>query len=360
MTLRTVLGKIELIFWYGQDPADKHWGCPTQEQWGLEPHQKITPGLADKLCFTVTASPSYEEAAALASKWGCPVDDSTLYALVQRVGAKAEQQVKERLVSFPKELEPRRKPSELAVLLMDGWLARFRGPGWGENKTQAKRVEWHEMKTGVFYLQEQAAKHPNGRGVLSQKVILSWQGEALELGQRLHWEALRRGLARAQNTLVLGDGSAWIWNVKEDRWKTATEMLDFYHASEHLWALGRALEGEQQAGNWVEPRLHQLRHGKEKKVLVEIAQLKGRRGEVGKVIREQQGYFAGQARRMNYAQIARRGWPIGSGAVESACRQKQCRFKRPGQFWTAKGIRHLSALEEARRNGHWNTLWLSE
>jgi hypothetical protein len=323
----------------------------------LGPHQKITPGLADKLCFTVTASGSYEEAAALASKWGCPVDDSTLYALVQRMGGKAEEQAQARLATVPKELEPRRKPSELAVLLMDGWLARFRGRGWGEKKTSEKRVEWHEIKTGVFYLQEQAAENPNGRGVLSDKIIVSWQGEAMELGQRLNWEAMRRGLARAKNTLMLGDGSAWIWNVKNDRWKEAVEMLDFYHGGEHLWTLGRAMKGEDTAAPWVEPRLHQLRHGKEKKVLAEIAHLKSRKGEAGKVIREQQGYFAGQAHRMNYDEIARRGWPIGSGAVESACRQKQCRFKRPGQFWTPQGLRRLSALEEARRNGHWDKLW---
>ena len=62
---------------------------------------------------------------------------------------------------------------------------------------------------------------------------------------------------------------------------------------------------------------------------------------------------------MNYQQTARRGWPIGSGAVESACRQRQCRFKRPGQFWTSRGLRHLIALEEARHNGHWEELWMS-
>jgi hypothetical protein len=69
------------------------------------------------------------------------------------------------------------------------------------------------------------------------------------------------------------------------------------------------------------------------------------------------GYFTGQAGWMSYEEIARRGWPIGSGAVESACRAKQCRFKRPGQFWTPAGVRHLCALDEAPRNGHWNELW---
>jgi hypothetical protein len=62
---------------------------------------------------------------------------------------------------------------------------------------------------------------------------------------------------------------------------------------------------------------------------------------------------------MNYQEIADRGWPIGSGAVESACRASQCRFKGPGQFWTQKGLRHLSAVEEARNNDHWDELWLT-
>jgi hypothetical protein len=81
-----------------------------QERWGLGPHQKITPGLADKLCFTVTATGSYEEAAALAAKWGCPVDDSTLYALAQRVGARAEAQTQARLATLPQRLNPAANP----------------------------------------------------------------------------------------------------------------------------------------------------------------------------------------------------------------------------------------------------------
>ena len=353
-----MLGEVELRVWYGQDPGDRHWGCPLQECWGLGPHQKITPGLADRLCFTVTATGSYEEACAVAAKWGCPIDDSTLHALVQRVGQRAEVQTAQRLEKPPQEAEPRRKPSELAVLLMDGWLARFRGPGWGAPKTQQPRVEWHELKTGVFYRHEPAVRQDNGRGVLHQKVIVSWQGEPVQLTRRLHWEALRGGLGRARDTLVLGDGSAWIWKAKADRWQQARELLDFYHGSQHLWELGRALKGEAQAAAWVEPRLHQMRHGQEKKLLQEIAGLRAPRTEAGPIVRREQGYFEEHRNRMNYATMARRGWPIGSGAVESACRQKQCRFKRPGQFWTNPGMRHLQSLDEARRNGHWAELWL--
>jgi hypothetical protein len=70
----------------------------------------------------------------------------------------------------------------------------------------------------------------------------------------------------------------------------------------------------------MEPRLHQLRHGGAEKVLGEIAALKSRRGADGEVIQREKNYFASHTQRMNYQSVARRGWPMGSGAVESACR----------------------------------------
>lgn len=357
MQMRTEAGVVELRVLYGQDPQDGHWGCPMRESWGLTPHQQLSLALEAKLAFTVTATGSYEEAAALSAKWGCAVEDSTLQALVQRLGARAEAQIQERVKVPPPEQEPERAASPLAVMLMDGWMARFRGAGWGCQKTEKTRVEWHEIKTGVFYCGEQRGQTQKGRGVLADKVIVNWQGWPEELGRRLNWEGLRRGLARAQDTLVLSNGAAWIWNLKADRWKGAHELLDFYHASQHLWRAGEALWGEGKAALWVEPRLHQLRHGRQKQVLRELAQLKGRGGSRAKVLREERGYFERHQDRMNYQVAADRGWPIGSGAVESACRQKQCRFKRCGQFGTEKGFRHLCALDEARRNGHWDELW---
>ena len=326
----------------------------------MEPHQKITPGFCDKLCFTATATGSYEEAAQVASRWTqSPMSASTIHKLVQRLGARAERQTQERLAANAPAAHPERSASELAVLMVDGWMVRQRGPGWGREKTRQNRVEWHELKTGLFYLQEQSAQTQSGRGVLSDKVIVSWQGEPVELGRRLQWEALRGGLGRAHHLLFLGDGAPWIWNLQQDRWAGAVGLLDFYHASQHCWDLWRAVRGEKdpQLPHWMDRRLHRLRHGGEKKILREVAALDQRPGEIGEIIKREQAYFERQAQRMNYQEITRRGWPIGSGAVESACRQKQCRLKRPGQFWTSQGLRHLLALDEARRNHHWDQLW---
>jgi hypothetical protein len=320
----------------------------------------MSPGLEDKLAFTLTATFSYSEAAAVAEKWGCPVDDSTLHVLAQRLGHRAEGQTQKRLERVAKELTPPRPASELAVFMMDGWKARYRGPGWGRKKTKKNRVDWHEVKMGVFYFQEQAVRTPGERGILTEKVVVCWQGEPSEVGRRLHWEALRRGLGRAKWILVLGDGAPWIWNVAADRWAEAEELLDFYHASEHVWELGRALFGEEGAKEWVEARLHELRHGQQAAFLAQIAELKVPRGKKAKPVREQKNYFANQSERMNYSAIAKRGWPIGSGPVESACSGKQNRFKRRGQFWTHQGFGNLAALKEARENKHWDELWFAE
>ena len=360
MRLRTAVGRVELRVWQGKDPQDQHWGCPIREKWGLKPHQQMSAALEDRLGFTATLAGSYEQAALLANKWGCEVDDSVLHGLVQRLGSKAEAQTQERLKKVAPERQPERAASELGVLMVDGWHVRFRGPGWGKKKTKQERVEWRELKTGVFYLQEQAARTEAGRGLIVDKTLVRWQGEPLEFGKRLHWEALRGGLGRAQETLVLADGGAWIWNLKTDRWPKARELLDFYHGGEHLWELGRAWQkaDSSKAKAWVEPRLHELRHGQQERVLKEIARMKPPKGQRGRTVRQEKNYFAGQSGRMNYKEIADRGWPIGSGSVESACRQSQCRFKRPGQFWTQLGLRHLCALDEARHNDHWDALWL--
>ena len=161
-------------------------------------HQKITPGFAEKLCFTATATGSYEEAAQVASKWAQSIDDSTLHALVQRTGARAEEQAQSRYEQPPEERLPQRGPSALGVLMVDGCQMRYRGPGWGKKKTKKDRVEWHELKLGVFYGHEQSAHTQTGRGLLTDKIVVNWQDQSVELGRRLNWEALREGLGGAQ------------------------------------------------------------------------------------------------------------------------------------------------------------------
>jgi hypothetical protein len=152
-----------------------------REHWGLTCHQQLRLALADQLAFRVTATASSAAAAALAQKWGVTVDDSSLPALTQRLGARAEARTPAQLKTVPQERQPKRAPTKLAVLMLDGWQVRQRGPGWGKKQTQETRVEWHEWKTGVFYQQEQAGVTAGGRGVLTEKLVIGWQGDPVEV-----------------------------------------------------------------------------------------------------------------------------------------------------------------------------------
>jgi len=354
MQLRTAFGVVELKVWRGKNPVDGHWGIPIRERWGLLPHQQLSPALEDKLAYFATVAGSYDLAARLAGKVGIVIEDSTVRSLVQRLGARAEAQTQARLRTVPVEKCPESPASELAVVMVDGFQVRHRGPGWGRRKTAKPRVEWHEQKVGVCYRQEQ-----NAGGQLTEKVVVSWQGDAVDLGERLHWEGLRQGLGRARQSMAVGDGAAWVWRLIGARWQQAHQVLDFYHASEHLHALAEALYPTEEGARhrWVDRQCHDLRHGRQKKVLQVMARLRARHGATGAVIDRERNYFQTHRQRLNYQQVARRGWPIGSGSVESACAQKQGRFKRPGQFWTQQGLRHLNALIEARDLSHWENLW---
>ena len=243
-TLRGLCGEIKLRLRYGRDPRDRRWCCPLLEAWDVRAHQEFTPAVRRRLAFTVSASGTYAEAAELATEWGVPVDDSTLHALGQSAGARAAAQTQQRLATPAPEREPERAPSELAGLMIDGCLLRYRGPGWGKIHPKEPRVEWHELKLGVCYRAEQAAQTAGGRGLLSGKRSVSWRGEAAERGRRLHWEAQADGLGRARRVRSVNDGAPWIWNLVADRWSQAEQVLDFYHGSQHRHALGAALHGE--------------------------------------------------------------------------------------------------------------------
>lgn len=87
MRLRSGFGEVALEVWRGKNPADARRGIPIRAHWGLTPHQQLSPALEDQLAYFATVTGSYEAAAKLSAKVGCPVEDSTIQALVQRLGA---------------------------------------------------------------------------------------------------------------------------------------------------------------------------------------------------------------------------------------------------------------------------------
>ena len=366
---------VQVETFYGQDAEHRCWLNPLRELWGLSSRQELTPVLEEKLCYTATMSGSYESAARVADKWGSAVEDSTIHAHVQQAGARAEQLERRRV---ERALDPDTRAQVVAetgerlgdesfslVIEVDGWMVRERASQWGLKppEKQGDRVAWHEMKTGVIFRLEDRARTQSQRPVILGKTYVAWRGEPGEFGRRLHAEAIRQGLHQAQQVYVVADGAVWIWNIVQDRLSGAVEVLDFYHAAQHLWAVAEELYGEdrQAARRWVSPLLHKLKYGGQEQVR---SRLKHRlrcclrhNDPAAAVVEREVCYFERHRDRLNYSQVHDEGCPIGSGAIESTCAQLQTRFKRTGQFWTPPGQGRLMALELARRNDDWEELW---
>lgn len=372
--LRTTVGLVSIEAAYGQDPSSGHWLSPMRQRWGLTARQEMSPELEDRLCYTAAMAGSFEAAAQLAAKWGVSVEDATIHHHVAQVGARAREQEQARV---ERALEPATRGQVVAeaaqaargrefslVIQMDGWMIRERGGQWGckPAEIKAERVAWHELKTGVIFRLEDRAQTAGGRRLLLQKYHVAWRGEPEEFGRRVQAEALRRGLCQAKVVYVVADGGVWIWKLVEDRLSGSVGVLDFYHASQHLWAVAHELYGEgPQAAAWAEPLLHQLRHGEAGRVVGTLEALlqpeHALAKAAGAVVQRELKYFGHHREHLNYPEVKAQGCPIGSGAVESTCSQLQDRFKRAGQFWSPSGEGHLLALELARRNDDWDELW---
>jgi hypothetical protein len=374
VTLDTCAGTITLRAHYGRHPQTRQWQQPIRLLWGLKPRQRLSPQLQDRVCYTAAETDSYERAAKMATKWGTPLVASTFHKHAQQTGLAATAQAKQREEQL---LHPATQAQAIAplpnglelfglVVMMDGFMARERGPDWALKPPEAKgeRIGYHEVKAATIYRVDQVAQKESGRRQILQKfwVLAPTQTPPQEFGRAVHAEALRRSMGNAQYVFVLADGAVWIWNIIEDRFVSCLKGLDFYHASTHLWAIAHELFPEEaRARAWVEPLLHQLKHGQEAQVLKTLEALPTQRQALGlslsDLLKREIAYFQTHREHLHYQDLTAKGSPIGTGAMESTCGQLQTRVKRVGQFWKPTGLANMLALKAALQNDDWSALW---
>lgn len=363
-----MFGAITLPAAYGLDPSSGKMVMPLRDALGVHGHQPMSPALEDRLCHLAITATSYERAAEVAGRFGIVTDDSQLQRLVQRVGERAEAQSRKRVASAFTAGGRRRAIRDFPdgefslVLMLDGTMLRSRGEDWGLKPASlpGDRVAWHELKAGLVMRLPVSSSEKREE---SEKYYVATAGGPEDVGRALYAEAVRRGLHQAKRVYVIADGAVWIWRVAEEYFPEAAGELDFYHASEHLWALARDLWGDEtEAREWVVPLLKNLkrRGGGDLLALLEelldLAQVEWEEDD-RRVLSKETAYFKKHSSRLDYPRAKRHGFPLGSGAMESACSQLQGRFKRPGQFWSKTGERNLLALEIAWRNGDWDEIW---
>jgi hypothetical protein len=362
LQLQTSLGEVHVQVQWGKSAALHRWVCPAREQWGLAAYQTVSPELQELACFTATKTRSYEDAAVTMKRFGHEVSDDLIHRHVQQSGQACAALV------LPMPPGPNHEPEFSLVIMMDGWLVRERGPHWGKKgppPPDQQRVDWREVKSAVIYRLEQRAETASGRGLLVEKSIVACPPltAPVDFGAKVEAEARRRGLGRAKKVYIVIDGAVWLWDLATDRFKDAVLTLDFQHAAQHLWALAHELHGQgtATARAWVEPLLHQLRHGEEHRVAQTLEQLlipsAPRSVQSHKEVTREVDYLLTHQEHMHYQARENEGAPMGSGAVESLCRQLQNRFKSCGQFWSRQGLTHLLAINVLFKNQSARFLW---
>ena len=184
---------------------------------------------------------------------------------------------------------------------------------------------------------------------------------AQEFGRRLYREAGKRGWSRTQKQVVMGDGAEWIWNLAAEHFPGALQIVDLYHARQHLWELARRLypddEGKQKA--WM--KVHQKRlldRGKIEKLVGALRTIPSPNPEVAEKLRTEADYFARNGERMRYPKFRRQHLFVGSGVIEAGCKTVVAsRLKRSGMFWTVRGANAILTLRCSCLNGRFEDYW---
>jgi hypothetical protein len=173
-------------------------------------------------------------------------------------------------------------------------------------------------------------------------------------------EAARRGWEGAEETEVVGDGAHWIWNLVEEHFYDSRQVVDWFHAVEHLANAARLLKGEgtKAASRWLNDRKTILFEGHADRIARALERAAAQQTEaVAEELEREAKYFRRHQRRMEYQEMREEGWVIGSGMVESGAKQFKARFCGPGMRWSREGAENLIPVRAAIMSRRFEDLW---
>ena len=181
-------------------------------------------------------------------------------------------------------------------------------------------------------------------------------------GRRIYVEAFERGWSRAQTKVVLGDGADWIWNIAVQHFPGAIQIVDLYHARQHLWNVARLLypNDEPQQKRWILRHQRTLEEGHIDKLVELLRSLEINDPEVYKKLQTEANYFESNATRMQYPTFRRQHLFVGSGVIEAGCKTLiGSRLKHSGMFWTVRAANAILALRCSRFSRKFEDYWAS-
>jgi len=218
---------------------------------------------------------------------------------------------------------------------------------------------WKEMRLGTVYttIETPAAQRPEQ--VTIRACAASYYADFADpasFGRALWVEAYRRGVSQAKEVIAIGDGAHWIWDLVQEHFPTALEIVDWYHAASYIWTVAHALygEGTAPARSWAQPYLDDLWDGKVSCVVAHLQDYLTH-ASAGEAAHKAITYYSNNKERMNYPLYRAKGIQIGSGSIESGCKHVLgARLKQAGMIWTINGARAVAKVRTRLKSGRWD------
>ena len=227
-------------------------------------------------------------------------------------------------------------------------------------KNEAGQAKTREAKLGCVFTQTTVDEKGYPVRDEGSTTYVGRIEDAKRFGWRIYGEALRRGLVRAEEVIVIGDGAPWIWNIADLHFPGAVQIVDLYHAREHISSLGKVLyrAGSVKSKEWTAARRAELDAGDVEGLVRSIRRSRPRSSEAKDDVRKTADYFECNAKRMRYAAFRRQGFFVGSGVVEAGCKTIiGQRLKQSGMHWTVRGANAIITLRCCQMSNRWEEFW---
>jgi hypothetical protein len=212
------------------------------------------------------------------------------------------------------------------------------------------RLDWHEVKLATVF----------DRRDIEAPFYVATTENAEKFGLQLWRELDCRGIEPRDLVQIIADGASWIWNLADLHFPGVRQLLDFYHAAEHLHKTAAALWPEGVANPWWQRRLTQLKSGELGNFFAALKLIAKRKTTTDPEVSPEKllRYFEENRQRLGYAEALKRNLPIGSGVVESAGRHiVQQRLKQSGMRWSLPGAQAVLNLRTRHRSGQFEQYW---
>lgn len=355
--LHTLCGQVEAKRAYYLCPACHHGQCPLDSQLGLRPNQ-LSAELSRLVAMTGVQIPFQN---------GCQLFEELTYVSVSdQAMAKATRQVGQKVVEKEKEAE--QKSMDTAYLAKREREARRPRRLYGAIDAVKVPIrddpeqKWRDLKIGAWF---EATGHPpktaNGEwSIQAQNITYYADICPAKLFSDTVWHSgVARDAQLAHELVILGDGADWIWNLVAANFPQAIQILDWFHASEHLAPVAQAaFASAAEQEDWIS-RMKQLMWDGEIEQLVEQCLALSER-TTAKIISTTAAYFDNHRQRMRYDYFRAQGLQIGSGTIESAAKQVGLmRMKVPGARWNLDNACLIAKARAAFLSDRWASLPLA-